>query len=45
MNDPKIEKKGMVKVQPDIIDSYPQIYQCEVKTEDTPMHLLHPEAN
>jgi hypothetical protein len=35
---------AMLKVKPDIIDTYPSIYQDLVHYEDSAMHQLHPEA-
>lgn len=37
-------KSGVLKVKPDIIDTYPSIYQDLVQYEDSAMHQLHPEA-
>ena len=37
-------QNAVLKVKPDIIDTYPSIYQDLVQYEDTTMHQLHPEA-
>jgi len=37
-------KSGVLKVKPEIIDTYPSIYQDLLQYEDSAMHQLHPEA-
>lgn len=38
------QQSAVIKVKPDIIDTYPSIYQDLVNYEDSAIHQLHPEG-